>query len=180
MRPTSAANIFRTPVQSALLPLSEARLRQGSFAPPPLRGFLATMSPSDSRPGPWMEFCLSPSRGDPITPGRVSQVPRLISWCALPPTTPEGSASARARCFPADAGFTQSGRLAAPSRVTRPNRVRLRCGSHRCPHQASAIRLATDSAGATTCLRAIHMADTFQSARSARLVLADQMNADAR
>ena len=71
------------------------------------------MSPSGSRPRPCRKLCL-PSRGcDPITPCRASQVPGLVSRCALPPTTPEGPAGAYARYFPAGAGFIICRRLAA-------------------------------------------------------------------
>jgi hypothetical protein len=47
-------------------------------------------------------------------------------------------------------GFTQSGGLATLSCVTRPNRVRLRCGSHVCQHGASTGRITPSVARVTT------------------------------
>ncbi len=51
---------------------------------------------------------------------------------------------------PSVIGFTISGRLATLNCVTRPNRVRLRCGSHFRQHGASAGRIAPSAARVTT------------------------------
>ena len=62
---------------------------------------------------------------------RVSQVPRRFFGYMPPPTTPDGPVPRS--CYPLApvAGFPISweGRR-PPVRVTRPNRVRLRCGLH--------------------------------------------------
>ena len=70
----------------------ETRIRQGPFAPRALPRFLATMTPSDSRPGrPAVMHSrrrcpsVTPDAGPP---GRVSQVPRLICRHPPSPTTP--------------------------------------------------------------------------------------------
>lgn len=50
--PSQFRDFFRSGLfQAVLLTLMSARFRQGSFAPPALPGFNATMNPSDSRPG---------------------------------------------------------------------------------------------------------------------------------
>ena len=105
-------------------------LRSGPFAPRALPRFRATMSRSDSRPWPSAALCLP-----------------LRRW-ALPPTTPglPGSSTDRfARAAPTHPGRSErctcplllSRSLASPYPagwppslgVTRPYRVRLRCGS---------------------------------------------------
>jgi hypothetical protein len=105
-------------------------------APRPLRStvitrFSATMSRSDSRPGPLLGLFIPPARWTSLRPPRrVSQVPRLICPRALSPATPEGPAAALAPCFTASVRLHPQGRtghLQVP--LTRPNRVHLRYGS---------------------------------------------------
>jgi len=68
----------------------------------------------------------------PLLLGRVSQVPRLFFRRTPSPFTPESRTVALPRFFTARTGFIQSGRLAALTSVTRPNRVRLRYGLRLC------------------------------------------------
>ena len=94
--------------------------------------FCATMSRSDSRPGPPPGLFIPPARWPHLAgpPRRVSQVPRLICPRALSPSTPEGPAAALAPCFTASVRLHPRGRtghLQEP--LTRPNRVHLRYGS---------------------------------------------------
>jgi len=98
--------------QAVLYASLEAVPQWGPFAPPPLRGFLATMSPSDSRPEPPAGYVFPTGSWASATPRRVSQVRRLICRNAPPPFTPEGPTGARTHDFPVGAGFITSGRLA--------------------------------------------------------------------
>ena len=63
--------------------------------------FLATMSLSDSRPGPPPRLWISSGRWVRLhsPPCRVSQVPRLICPCALHPLTPGSPATASTHFF---------------------------------------------------------------------------------
>src|SRR5690606_22569748 len=100
--------------QAALHVSDSAFHRQGSFAPRPLRRFFATTTPSDFR------TCDVSGYGFPVSPRgttparRISQVPRPLSRYAPPPTTPGSRTVALACVFTIRAGFTFSGRLAAP------------------------------------------------------------------
>jgi hypothetical protein len=67
-----------------------------------------------------------------LTPGRVSQVPRLFFRRTPSPFTPESPMIASSRFFIISTGFIQSGRLATLTGVTRPNRVHLRYGLRLC------------------------------------------------
>jgi hypothetical protein len=105
--------------------------QRGPFAPRALPRFFATMDPSDSRRSRAAVMSSRPALAPPLPPRRVSQVPRLISPHAPSPITPEGPVTAFARCFATGSGLHHS--LAGwppPYSVTRPNRVRLRYGSH--------------------------------------------------
>ncbi len=75
-----------------------------------------------------------------LSPARVGASPRAVgpprfldrSLDARRPQPPRGARRLHLPiAFIDDAGFITSGRLAAPICVTRPNRVRLRCGSRR-------------------------------------------------
>src|SRR5262245_64286585 len=63
---------------------------------------------------------------------RVSQVPRLICPHAPPPPTPKSPMAASPVARPPMSGFIRFDRLATLKRLTRLNRVRLRCGSRVC------------------------------------------------
>ena len=91
-------------------PLTTIQIRQGPFARPALPGVLTTTNPSDS---PRSQTTVIISRrlladryAPSVHPRRgVSQVPWLICQRPPPPTTPESSTAARARCFAADVRF---------------------------------------------------------------------------
>jgi len=89
------------------------------------------MGLSDSPSGPLavMSFRQPSLRVPTPLPHRVSQVPRLFCPCALPPLTPGRPATACAHCFVAGLRLHPIGRTGHFRRVTRPKRVRLRCGS---------------------------------------------------
>ena len=131
------------------------------------------MSLSDSRPGPFPPLWIPSGRWTVARPPcRVSQVPRPIFPCALSPSTPEGPASAPARCFPAGVRLhplRKTGHLQLI--ITRPNRVHFRYGSQvRIPgfHQTDySIPLRFRY----TYERATYMVNSFQFTRSARLTL---------
>ncbi len=109
----------------------------------------------------------------PYPPERVSQVPRLICPHAPSPTTPESPTDALTLCFSVGGRLPllgQTGR--SHSGVTRPNRVRLRYGSH---VRRTRLRAADRSVNALDWLpveRVIHRVNSFQFTRSARLNLA--------
>ena len=85
---------------------------QGSLAPPELPGFPATMSPSDSRPQPFLKLCFPPvGCGPDPALRRVSQVPRPIFRRAPSPSTPRSPAAAGARCFTADGRLRPLGQV---------------------------------------------------------------------
>jgi hypothetical protein len=85
--------------------------RQGPFARPALPGVLTTMDPSDSRPG-LMEVIDSPHPSMLVaSPGRASQVPRLICRSLPSPLTPVDPVAAHTCCSTTGAGFAFSGRL---------------------------------------------------------------------
>ena len=106
------------------LPLTQARIWQGPFAPRALPRFIATMRPADSRPGPLRRLCFP--------------VPRWTTWSTLSglsgsflivrrtpsPITPESPPGAHACCFPGN-GRLHHFRKAGHSqvRVSRPKRV---------------------------------------------------------
>jgi len=107
-------------------------LRQGPFAPRELPRFVATMNPSDSRPGQAAVMDSGslvrafPTEGPP--PGRVSQVPAW-SVVARRPLSPRGTPSPHVLVAGRPmTGFTISGGLAVPISVTRPKQVHLRYG----------------------------------------------------
>src|ERR1035438_4038053 len=82
------------------LSLTRARTWQGPFAPRTLLRFHATTNPADSRPKPNQELCLPLGRcirgcASSGLPGSWLFVPH-----APPPTTPESTSGAIARCFP--------------------------------------------------------------------------------
>jgi len=99
--------------QSAHYPSDFTCFQQGSFAPPALPGFLATMSPSDTRTSRLMVIDSHQAFGFSAQLWRVSQVSRPIFACALSPSTPESPMVCVVRCSPSVAGFIVSERLAA-------------------------------------------------------------------
>ena len=119
-------------------------------------------------------------------PRRVSQDPRPL--CRRAPSPPPRAAPRVPLLVasPRMAGFPQSGRLAAAIGVTRPSRVRLRwahvfafaggCSPlarpRRTDRSVSRRQLPFDARPTLHAERAIHMADSFQSARVARVGLA--------
>jgi hypothetical protein len=111
-------------------------LRQGSFAPPALPSFVATMNPSDSQPSLIAVIYSRGQFGVPISHRFAAGLGLSGSWliCRYPPSalTPEDPTAASARCFAVDAGFAPSGGLAIPSCFTRPKPVHFRYGWHLC------------------------------------------------
>ena len=160
-------------------PLPRIRSRQGPFAPPALPGFLTTMAPSDSCPGP-TTVIHSRRRSQtaltsPLPPEQVSQVPRQVCRRPLSPTTPESPAAASARCFAVrcQASPVREGWPLSKKGFTRPNRVhafalRLTSPPSQASHPGSPRRTLSRIHGE----RAIPMVSTFQLTRPARLGLA--------
>ena len=117
-------SVIRVSPKRSSLPLTQARIWQGPFAPRALPRFIATMRPADSRPGPLRRLCFP--------------VPRWTTWSTLSglsgsflivrrtpsPITPESPPGAHACCFPGD-GRLHHFRKAGHSqvRVSRPKRV---------------------------------------------------------
>ena len=98
------------------------------------------MGLSDSLPGRATVMSSRRALVASLPPGRASQVPRLIFPRALPPTTPEGPATACPLLPHRLSGFILVGGLATFVFLTRPNRVHLRYGSRvRLPSFASPI-----------------------------------------
>jgi hypothetical protein len=96
--------------------------------------FAATMSRSDSRPGPSLWLFIPPRRWSPdqigAPPRRVSQVPQPICLRALSPLTPRSPAAACAHCFTTSFRFHPHWKTDHfPFALTRPKRVYLRYGS---------------------------------------------------
>ena len=138
------------------------------------------MGLSDSRHGPLAVIDSRWRLGRALTPrpDRVSQVPRLICPCALPPLTPGSPATAPTHCFAS--GFRLHPYPAVwplPSRneaVTGLLALRL-AGS---PFEASPNRLPRFTLDWLHVEWAIYMVSSFHLTRSAKLGLAHQMNAD--
>ena len=112
--PSPLACFFRASIRSpsSVVGISSKRfsfpLTAAMFPVRPLRStvvtrFLATMGPSDSRPGPFPRLWIPSGRCGLVvhfpTPCRVSQVPRLFFPCALSPSTPEGPTSFPRYCL---------------------------------------------------------------------------------
>jgi hypothetical protein len=101
--------------------------------------------------------------------GRVSQITGSTFRCALSPTTPAGPEAARARCF---ASGSRLHHLWEPGRlrfgVSRPNRVRLRYGSHLRRAESPAGGSLPSTAPRATCLTGHYTAASFHAARLAR------------
>lgn len=150
------------------------------MAPSALPDFLATMGLTDSRPRPlavmhsrWRLIALP---RDPLR--RASQVPLLICPCALSPLTPESPATARALCFVAGVRLPpHPADWPLPSRnEAETGLLALRLAGW--SFEASPKRIAPLHARLTTCRMGNYMVSSFHLTRSARLVLAHQMNAD--
>ena len=100
---------------------------------------------------------------------RVSQITGATCRCAPSPPTPAGPEAARARCFTPGSRLHQ---LGEPGRlrlgVSRPNRVRLRYGSHLRRAESPAVRLLPPTAPPATCLTGHYTAASFHAARLTR------------
>ena len=152
------------------------------MAPSALPEFLATTGLSDPRPGPLAVMCSRwrlPRAAAPL-PGRVSQVPRLICPCALPPLTPGSPAVAVTHCFTADVRLH-------PNRADCPlpwrneaetGLLALRLAGS--PFRASPNGLLRSTPDRLHVEWAIYTVSSFHLTRSARLGLAHPMNADQR
>ena len=111
---------------------------------------------------------------------RGSQVPRSVCRHAPSPITPAGPVAAYARSSPPAAGFTHLRKVGRPATgLTRPNRVHLRYGSRlrlgrlrRPDCSKTGISSGQTPLRRLHAVRAIHMADSFHSARLTRLNLA--------
>jgi hypothetical protein len=111
-------------------------------------------------------------------PDRVSQVPRLICPCALPPLTPGSPATASTHCFIADVRLhPYPADCPLPSRnEAEPGSLALRLAGS--PFEASPDELPRPTLDRLHVEWAIYMVSSFHLTRSARLGLAHLMNAD--
>ena len=138
------------------------------------------MGLSDSRPGPltviYSRWRL-PRVATPL-PCRVSQVPRLICPCALPPLTPGSPATASTHCFIADVRLRpHQADCPLPSRnEAEPGSLALRLAGS--PFEASSNELPRSTLDRLHVEWVIHMVSSFHLTRSTRLSLAHPMNAD--
>ena len=104
----------------------------------------------------------------PSTPGLLRS--ELTCRYAPSSTTPEGPPGAHARFFPDDSRLQHLWEIGRPSRsVSRPNQVRFRYGSHLRLPRLRRRGSPRPPLGRLHVERAIHMATSFQVARSARL-----------
>jgi hypothetical protein len=114
--------------------------------------------------------------GCPCPLRRVSQVPRLFCPRAPSVPTPESSAGAPARFFPADIRLHptwKTGRFHLRNEAkTGSLALRLTCS----PHQASSGRLLCRTLVWLLVERAIYKVNSFQFTRTARLILALQVS----
>jgi hypothetical protein len=172
---------------------SETCVKSGPFAPRALPRFPATMGRSDSRPRPPRGYGF-PRRVAP--PEHRAGSPRTLddSVGARPAQPPRTTRRVHLLvASPAITGFTTSGRLAvvaSRNEVESDSRV---LGSRRCcdgrsarapagtrrqtgPFRALSCPPAPDRS--YMCERAIHMTDSFQSARVARVCLVHQRRRD--
>ena len=151
--------------------LSKAPLLHGRYP----ASSLLWASPTPDRTAPSVMYSRGPLGHVPHPPPcRVSQVPRLIYPRALSPTTPESPAAALPVASPPVAGSSSSADWPPSGCVTRPNRVRLRCGSR---VRLTGFRRTDRSIPRLLRLhveRAIYMVNSFQFTRSARLSLVYQ------
>ena len=129
------------------------------------------MNPSDSRrlPMTLIDSCLglglSPSR-------RVSQVPRSVFRCALPPITPAGPRIARAHCFIRGDRLhpiRETGRLHWCNEAE-SGLLSLRLAPS--PKEGFDAKIAPDAASQATCQMGNYMVDSSHSTRLTRLGLA--------
>jgi hypothetical protein len=111
-------------------------------------------------------------------PDRVSQVPRLICPCALPPLTPGSPATASTHCFIASVRLHPY-----PADCPLPSRNEAETGSLALrlagsPFEASPGGSLRPTLDWLHVERAIYMVSSFHLTRSARLGLAHRMNTD--
>jgi hypothetical protein len=161
-------------------PLTSACFQRGPLAPSALPEFLATMGLSDSRLGPptVIVFPLAVAACRHAAPRRVSQVPRLICPCALPPLTPGSPATAFTPCFIAGVRLhPYQADCPLPSRnEAETGSLALRLAGS--PFEASPNGLPRPTLDWLHVEWAIYMVSSFHLTRSARLGLAHRMNAD--
>ncbi len=140
------------------------------------------MSLSDSRHGPLTVICSRWRLPRVATrlPCRVSQVPRLICPCALPPLTPGSTATASTHYFIADVRlYPNRADCPLPSRnEAEPGSLALRLAGS--PFEASSNGLPRSTLDWLHVEWVIYMVSSFHLTRSARLGLAHPMNADER
>jgi len=120
----------RTLVQAELLSSDSTCPRQGPFAPQALPRFLTTMGLSDSRYG---QMKVIYSLLLLVTYHHYTGSPRFLDQ-SFSMRRPQSPRRARQLLAPVSSlptlGFAYPGRLATPISITRPNRIRLRYGSH--------------------------------------------------
>ncbi len=156
--------------------LTRRVFRQGPFAPRPLPRFYATMGLSDSRlePRPRLLIPASACRlarhpdGSPKFPDCSFRARCLLSPRRVPPVL-SIIPSRRMLASPHLAGWPLS------FCVTRPNRVRLRCGSRVRLPRLRRRDYSRSPLGRLPVQRSIHRADSFHSARTAELCLAHRI-----
>ena len=170
----------------------ETCVKSGPFAPRALPRFLATMSRSDSRPRPPRGYGFPRGVARRRAPRRVSQDPRLVCRHAPSPITPSSPMRACARCFRIGGRLqhlrerghcywfheAESGSLALGSRLrsSRPSSIVRPVAIARPDRSASRSQLPFYAGPELHGERAIHMADTSQSARQIRVNLAHRSN----
>jgi hypothetical protein len=123
--------LFRSRAYAQAVLLS-SRLKHASSKAPSLHGHYPASPLLWASPTPAQVRLPVMSSLERLAPGRASQVPQLIFRRMPSPYTPESLAVALSRFFTTSAGFTTSGRLAALTCLSRPNRVRLRYGLRLC------------------------------------------------
>ena len=114
------------------LHLVEARFRQGPFAPPELPGFTATTTPSDSRGSPTRVMDSPPRLTDdtPVSSTTITGLSGSQMNLSTPatPNHPGGVGRCNCSCLHDRWWLHRLRKAGPPHRVTRPNRVHLRCG----------------------------------------------------
>jgi len=124
----------------------------------------AQPTPADAAVPLWLR---APRWVPPTSTGLPDHCPTFR--CALSPTTPAGPVAAHARCFTTGSRLHQ---LGEPGRlrlgVSRPNRVRLRYGSHLRWAESPAVGLLPPTAPPATCLTGHYTAASSHAARLAR------------
>ena len=137
-------------------------LVSNTFTVPPLRStgvnrFLATMGVSDFRPETCRRLCIPSGRWSPYGTLSVGS-PRFLDLSFRTCRSLSPRAVPRVHLLIAStrvSDFAISGRLVTTISVTRPKRIRLRCGSHVCFPRLRRYRLSPSAAGRLHVERAI-------------------------